>query len=140
MLIGMKMEPIIIPIATKQRVSFGALMGMNGVNKIMRPLLLALAILSLAAPCLASPYLVSDPATEATVDSCQITGDGFTLPCSLDATRAIHIDMATLTRGRSYTITAKFCVGGLWCSDPSVPFTFTAPEVGAPGRVRLSTQ
>jgi len=89
----------------------------------------------------AAPVLVSDPSPETTVDSCKITGDGFTLPCTIDANRAIYVDLATLPRGRLYTITAQFCVqGGLWCSDPSAPFSFPAPAVGSPSTIRLSIQ
>ena len=83
----------------------------------------------------------SDPAPETVVDSCKIQGEGFTLPCSISADRAIWIDLATLPRGRVYTITAQFCVqGGLWCSDPSAPFSFPAPMVGSPSTMRLSIQ
>lgn len=90
---------------------------------------------------MAAPILTSDPTPETTVDSCKITGDGFTLPCAISADRAIRIDLATLPRGRSYTITAQFCVqGGLWCSDQSAPFDFSAPAVGSPSTMRLSTQ
>jgi len=94
-----------------------------------------------AGPALASPILTSDPAPETVVDSCKIQGEGFTLPCSISADRAIWIDLATLPRGRVYTITAQFCVqGGLWCSDPSAPFSFPAPMVGSPSTMRLSIQ
>lgn len=89
----------------------------------------------------ASPILTSDPAPETVVDSCKIQGEGFTLPCSISADRAIWIDLATLPRGRVYTITAQFCVqGGLWCSDHSAPFSFPAPMVGSPSTMRLSIQ
>jgi hypothetical protein len=71
----------------------------------------------------ASPYLVSDPSVDATVDSCTI--EGITLPCVLDATRAVHIDLQSLPAG-SYTVTAKFCAG-VWCSDASSPFAFVRP-------------
>lgn len=85
----------------------------------------------------ASPYLVSDNSTETSVDSCKIEGDGFTLPCVLNAHKGINIDIASLTRGRSYTITAKYCAG-VWCSDSSSPFLFTAPLTPKPLNIQLS--
>lgn len=90
---------------------------------------------------LASPVLTSDPASESEVDSCKIEGDGFNLPCAIDENKAVRVDLATLTKGRSYTITAKFCAqGGLWCSDPSDPFSFTVPNLGSRPTLQLSIQ
>jgi hypothetical protein len=87
----------------------------------------------------ASPYLVSDNSTEAAIDSCTIDGDGFTIPCAINPHKGIKVDCASLTRGRSYTVTAKYCSqGGIWCSDPSLPFTFTAPLTPKPLNIQLS--
>jgi len=98
-------------------------------------------MLAFASISAAAPTLTCDPAPEPEVDSCKIAGDGFTLPCSLNGDRAIWIDLATLPRVRSYTVTTQFCVqGGLWCSEPSVPFTFAVPTVGSPSTMRLSIQ
>lgn len=103
----------------------------------MRWLILVFLLL-IAVP---APILTSNPAQETAVDTCKITGDGFTLPCSLNGDRAIYVDLATLPRGHSYTITAQLCVeGGLWCSDQSAPFSFTLPIVGSPSTMRLSVQ
>lgn len=108
---------------------------------LMALLMMVLIAGPVAGPALASPILTSDPAPETVVDSCKIQGEGFTLPCSISADRAIWIDLATLPRGRVYTITAQFCVqGGLWCSDHSAPFSFPAPMVGSPSTMRLSIQ
>lgn len=109
----------------------------------MKKLFIFMMVLFIVSPVyvLAAPTLTCDPAPEPIVDSCKITGDGFTLPCSLNADRAIWIDLASLERGRVYTITAQFCVqGGLWCSDPSAPFSFPAPALGSPYMMRLSIQ
>jgi len=108
---------------------------------MIRYALALLFVLTLVSFSNAQPILTSDPAPETTVDSCKIFGEGFTLPCVINTDRAIWIDLASLERGRVYTITAQFCAqGGLWCSDPSIPFTFAAPKVGAPAKLRLSIQ
>lgn len=108
---------------------------------MIRYTLAMLFVLTLVSFTNAQPILTSDPAPETTVDSCKITGEGFNLPCAINTDRAIWIDLASLERGRVYTITAQFCVqGGLWCSDPSAPFDFSAPAVGSPSTMRLSTQ
>jgi len=108
---------------------------------MIRYALALLFVLTLVSFTNAQPILTSDPAPETTVDSCKIFGEGFTLPCAINTDRAIWIDLATLPRGKSYTITAQFCAqGGLWCSDPSAPFSFTAPAVGSPSVMRLSIQ
>lgn len=115
---------------------------MDSKGALMRVIFIAFAALLMLVPSvLAAPTLTCDPAPEPEVDSCKIAGDGFTLPCSLNGDRAIWIDLATLPRGRSYTVTTQFCVqGGLWCSEPSVPFTFAAPTVGSPSTMRLLIQ
>ena len=108
---------------------------------MIRYALAVLFVITLTGFAAAQPILISDPAPETTVDSCKIFGEGFTLPCAINADRAIWIDLASLERGRVYTITAQFCVqGGLWCSDPSAPFSFPAPALGSPYMMRLSIQ
>jgi len=108
---------------------------------MIRYALALLFVLTLVSFTNAQPILTSDPAPETTVDSCKITGEGFNLPCAINTDRAIWIDLASLERGRVYTITAQFCVhGGLWCSDPFVPFSFPAPAVGVQAKIRLSIQ
>lgn len=107
-------------------------------KKCMLLLIIMVLVTSLS---YAAPILTSDPTLESEVDSCKIDGEGFTLPCIINAERAIYVDLATVARGRSYTVTARFCAqGGLWCSDPSDPFSFTAPNLGSRPTLRLSTQ
>jgi hypothetical protein len=92
----------------------------------MKTILTVLTWLLLVSPVFANPFLVSDPSPTVAVDSCEI--DGLPLPCSLDANRAIHIDLQPLAVG-SYTVKARFCTeGGLWCSNDSSPFSFVRPE------------
>ncbi len=106
---------------------------------MIRYTLAMLFVLTLVSFTNAQPFLTSDPAPETTVDSCKITGEGFNLPCAINTDRAIWIDLASLERGRVYTITAQFCVqGGLWCSDPSAPFSFTKPALTPPTAIGLS--
>jgi hypothetical protein len=95
-------------------------------------------LLVLSSVASASPYLVSDPSTDASVDSCTVTGVGFSLPCVLVA-KAIKIDLSALPVG-SYSVTATFCAGGIWCSSASSPFVFQRPALAAPTAIKLIAQ
>ena len=103
----------------------------------MKRLTLAMAFLAITAPCFAAPYLVSDPATD-NATSCVF--ESFQLPCVMDATKAIHVDLATLPVG-THSVRAQFCAqNGRWCSAYSANFTFTKPNVGSPSILKLSVQ
>lgn len=82
----------------------------------------------------ASLFLASDMSTD-NATSCVL--DGISLPCTLDANKAVWVDLSPVFG--TYTVRAKFCVqGGLICSEWSLPFTFTKPVVDAPKGLRLS--
>ena len=86
----------------------------------------------------ASPYLVSDPPVDLSVDGCVVSGMDWGLPCVLDTNKAIRVDLGSLPSG-TYTVTGQFCTqGGLWCSEPSPPFTFTKPGLDVPKGLKVS--
>jgi len=83
----------------------------------------------------ASPYLVSDPSSD-NATSCQF--ESFQLPCTIDATKAIRVDLAALPVG-TYSIRARYCTqSGLWCGGWSTQFPFTRPSISAVGNIKLS--
>ena len=84
----------------------------------------------------AAPYLVSDPPLPSdNATSCVF--ESFQLPCTMDATKAIKVDLATIPVG-SHSVRAQYCAqGGLWCSDWSVPFVFVKPALRAPTKILL---
>jgi len=79
-----------------------------------------------------SPFLTSDPA-DGNATSCQF--ESFQLPCVLDATRAIRVDLQALPVG-SHSVRAQFC-RGVWCSEWSLSFPFVRPVLRAPTGVLL---
>jgi len=80
--------------------------------------------------------LMSDPASD-NATSCVF--ESFPLPCTIDGTKAIKVDISNLTSGPYTGIRAKFCVqNGLWCSAWSLPLSFTKPSINAPLNIKLS--
>jgi hypothetical protein len=98
----------------------------------MKILLATLAILVMATTVHAAPFLVSDPSTD-NATSCLF--ESFQLPCTLDASKVIKVDLASLPVG-VYKIRAQFC-RDVWCSDWSSFFDFSRPTLGKPGNIRL---
>jgi len=102
----------------------------------MKTSLILAALLLAASLGHAAPYLVSDPAlTSDNITSCVF--ESFQLPCTLDATKAIRVDLQTLPAG-AHSVRAKFCTELWGCSDWSSPFSFSKPVLSGPKNPRLS--
>lgn len=98
--------------------------------------IIMLFLLLLPTLVVASPFIVSDNSTEI-VTSCIF--DGVPISCKLEGKHiSVDGDNATLVSG-TYTLKAKFCQG-VWCSDWSLPFTFTKPKVIVPVGIRVQLQ
>ena len=105
-------------------------------TKLTVVIVLFLALLTWSYSAMGAPYLVSDPSVGSdNVTSCVF--ESFQLPCVLDATKAIRVDLAALPAG-AHSVRAQFC-NGLWgCSIWSDPMPFQKPVLSGPKTIKLS--
>ena len=112
----------------------------NHINSLiggaMKKLILILAVVFLATPLYAAPFLVSDPnpaSEEVTVF--KLSFDGGAAIDSVPVSNAVRHDLAGITSG-SHTVTAQAC--NLWgCSVVSSPFVFNKIIPSAVGGMRI---
>jgi hypothetical protein len=99
----------------------------------MKRSIITLVIMAMASIAQAGPFLVSDPSSD-NATSCVF--ESFQFPCMMDASKSIHVDLATLPVG-SHSVRAQFC-NGVWCSAWSAQFPFVRPALSVPGAIKLS--
>lgn len=85
---------------------------------------------------LLSPFLVCDPQPGVGITFFQLDGLWVTT-ASAEADGSIRLDLADSVPGQSYTVRAKACTELWGCSDWSVPFEFTRPDIAIPANMRL---
>ena len=99
----------------------------------MKRLILALLIIMAWPLSAMAATLTCDP--QANVDSYILDGLGTITTGGANPDGSLNLNLDALPAG-SYTIRAKACQE-VWCSDWSLPFTFTKPALGAPANVRI---
>ncbi len=85
---------------------------------------------------LLSPFLVCDPQPGVGITSFQLDGL-WVATVAAEADGSFRLDLADAVQGESYTVRAKACTELWGCSDWSVPFEFTRPDMAIPANMRL---